>query len=286
MREDEHPDLGATRHLGRLRGRRVPGLVRALPLLLGEAGVVDEHVGVGGDVEHRAGGARVARQDDLPARTGGPEHLVRAHLPAAADGDRLPALEPSEERPGRNAQRARRLDVEAARPRLLHERVAVRGHPVVDAEDDEPVAVPLERVAVAELDEVEPVGQLPEDAPERREELDEPRRPVHRERQLSPTQRERLQHARQAQVVVGVVVGEEDLAQVDQPDVGAEELALRSLPAVEQQTLAAAADEQARRGAAGGRNGPGRAEEDEIEVHAAKSTAAPGGERYSDARGT
>ena len=47
--------------------------------------------------------------------------------------------------------------------------------------------------------------------------------------------------------MIGVVVGEEDLGQVDQPERRAQELALRSLAAVEKEALAAAAHEQRRR---------------------------------------
>ena len=69
--------------------------------------------------------------------------------------------------------------------------------------------------------------------------------------------------------MIGVVVGQEDLAQLDQPDVRAQELPLRALGAVEEQPLAAAAQQQRGRRSLGGRHRAGRSEEDEVEIHAA-----------------
>ena len=46
--------------------------------------------------------------------------------------------------------------------------------------------------------------------------------------------------------MVGVVVGEEDLGELDQPDGRAQELPLRAFAAVDQHPLAAAAEERAR----------------------------------------
>ena len=103
------------------------------------------------------------------------------------------------------------------------------------------------------------------------EEVAEPRRPVDRERHVAVAERERLQHPRQAEVVVGVEVREEDLAQIDEADRRAQELALRALAAVEEQPLAAAPhEERARRTPRGRRAGRG-AEEDDVEVHRGRS---------------
>ena len=70
--------------------------------------------------------------------------------------------------------------------------------------------------------------------------------------------------------MVGVEVREEDLAQVDEADRRAQQLPLRALAAVEEQALAAAADEQRRGAALGRRCRAGGAEEDDVEVHAAR----------------
>ena len=64
-------------------------------------------------------------------------------------------------------------------------------------------------------------------------------------------------------------VREEDLLELDQPDVAAQELPLRPFRAVEEQPLASAADERRRERALRRRRGPGRPEEDDVEIHGA-----------------
>ena len=139
---------------------------------------------------------------------------------------------------------------------------------MLDRERLEPVVVALERVARPELHELERVAEPAEDPPQAREELLEARRAVDRERGLASAQGERLQHPRQAEEVVGVVVREEDLAQLDEADVGAQQLALRPLGAVEQEPLAAAAHERGRGRTLRGRHRARGAEEDDVEIHA------------------
>ena len=137
-----------------------------------------------------------------------------------------------------------RVRVEAAGPLCLHQRIADRGHAVVDGERDEAVVAAVTGLAGGDLDEAQRVREPPEDAAQRIEEVAEAPRPVDRDRQLAATQRERLQHSRQPEVVVGVVVREEHLGKVDETHGRPQELALRPLAAVEEQALAAAADEQ------------------------------------------
>ncbi len=62
-------------------------------------------------------------------------------------------------------------------------------------------------------------------------------------------------------------VREEDLLELDQPDVAAQELALRPLGAVEEKSVSPAADERRGQGALGRRGGSGRPEEDDVEIH-------------------
>ena len=107
---------------------------------------------------------------------------------------------------------------------------------------------------------------------------------------LAAAKRERLQHPGQPEVVVGVVVREEDLAQLEQPDVRAHELALGPLGAVDQQPVAAAAQEERRRRAAPGRHRAGGAEEDDVEIHVVilpvEASGAQGGVRARSAAGS
>ena len=65
-----------------------------------------------------------------------------------------------------------------------------------------------------------------------------------------------------------MVVGDEDLLELDQADVAPQKLTLRSLGAIEEQPFAAPANEGRGEGAPGSRCGPGRAEEDHVEIHA------------------
>ncbi len=74
------------------------------------------------------------------------------------------------------------------------------------------------------------------------------------QRHLAPAQGERLEHPGQPEVVIGVVVREEHLGQLDEPDGGAEQLALGALSAVEEQALAAPPQEGSRKASFGRRN--------------------------------
>ena len=268
VREDEHARSSRTGEPGCPRARRVGRLGRALGLLLAEGRLVDEHVRLLGDLEHGPGRGSVTRQDDLPPGPSRAEHLFGRDLAASGQRDRLPTLEPSEEWALRNPERRGRLDVEATRPRHLHEGVPIRDGAVRDLEDDHPVLAAVECVAGTKLHELERIREFPEDPLERAEEVDEPRRAVHGERKTPSAQGERLQHPGEAEVVVGVEVRDEHLRQLDEPDGRAEELALRPLAAVEEDALPAATDQRPRQPPARCRHGARRPQEDEVEVHA------------------
>jgi len=113
---------------------------------------------------------------------------------------------------------------------------------VVDGEDEDPVAVALQRFAGAHLDELQRIGEPPEDPPETPEQVAEARRAVDGQGNISLAERERLQHSREAEVVVGVKVGQEDLLEVGQADRRAHQLPLRAFRAVEEEPFAAAAE--------------------------------------------
>jgi len=114
-----------------------------------------------------------------------------------------------------------------------------------------------------------------EDPPEVAEEVRQPRRAVDRDRELAAAERERLQHPRQAEEVVGVEVGEEDLLELDQPDGGAQHLALRALTAVEEELVAAAPHQERARRALRCRHRAARPEEHDVEVHCARGYGSP-----------
>ena len=90
-----------------------------------------------------------------------------------------------------------------------------------------------------------------------------------------PLRREGLQHSRQTEHMVGMEVREEHLFQVDQTRVGAEQLALRALAAIDEQPIATAPHE-------GGGGAPRRCgrrarrpEEHEVEIHGRGSYPGP-----------
>ena len=181
---------------------------------------------------------------------------------------RLPSLERASLGAWRDAEGVGGLHVETARARILDERVAHRRDTVGDREGGQAIVLADQLVAGPQLLQLDGVSEPPENAAQPLEELAQPRRPVDRDRNLAPAQRESLQHPGQAEVVIGVVVGEEDLPELDQPDVRPQELALRALGAVEEHALAAAAQQQRGRRPLGGRHRPGGSEKDEVEVHA------------------
>lgn len=171
MRQGKHAHTRGSGEPCRAGGRRVSGLVGPRALLLGEGRLVDEDVRVPGDLEDARCGSRVAREDDLAPRPRRPEHLLGANLAPVRELDALARLEAAEERALGHAQRPSGLDVEAAGPRELHERVAVGGHAVSDLERDDAVVPAVDDVAVSELDELDGVAELPEDPLEGAEEV-------------------------------------------------------------------------------------------------------------------
>ena len=241
--EDEHLHAGGPRELGRGARRRVTRLFRPLPLLVGEGAVVDQDLSLVRQLEDRGSRPCVARQDHRTPRPGRAEDLLGPHDGPALEDNGFATLEGAEERSLLDPEDLGGGDVEPARPRRFNERVPVRGDPVLDAERDDSVVAPVDDVAGPQLDESVRVGQLSEDPLEGREEIGEPRWPVDGERGFAAAQGERLHHPREAEVVVRVVVAEEDLRKLEKPDPRAQELALRALPAVEEQPVAGAPEE-------------------------------------------
>ena len=220
-----------------------------------------------------AGAVSPAKTILRPGR-GGPRTCSGRTSPPSGKLDGLAGLESAEERPLGDAERSRGLDVEAAGARKLDERVAVGGDAVRDLEGDDAVVPAVDHVAVTQLHELDRVAQLPEDPLQRAEEVAQPGRPVDRERELTAAERERLQHPRQAEVVIRVVVREEHLGELDQPDGGAQELALGALAAVDEHPLAATPDQRPGEPAASRGNRARRPEEDQIEIHGGSLGAA------------
>ena len=121
-------------------------------------------------------------------------------------------LERAPFRARRHAERIGCADVEPARPRRLDERVTDRRNAVRDRERLEAVVAALEHLARPKLEQLVLVGQPSEDPAQRGEEIAKARRAVDCDRHVAAAQREGLQHPRQTQVVIGVIVRQEDLA--------------------------------------------------------------------------
>ena len=94
----------------------------------------------------------------------------------------------------------------------------------------------------------------------------QPGRAVDVQRALAGAQVERLEHPDQPEPVVEVEVRDEDRVHVGQPD-RAQQLLLGPLAAVEQDPVAAGAQQQRRQPAAGRRHRAGRAGEEEAQIH-------------------
>ena len=235
VRHSEQPRLRLPRKLRRLSCRAVRGLARPLGLLLGEGGLVHEHVG------------HVRRDGQALAWRGvtGDHHLAslarRSHDLLGRDaGNALAVLQQAEVRPRAHAQAFGRARVELARPRRLHERVAVGdAFAMVDGERGHLVAVALHRLALVELGDRQLEGQTTIDDAHHAHQLPQAARPVHGQRRAALAQRERLEHPRQPQPVVSVEMRDEHAVYLDESD-RAQQLALRAFAAVEQQAIAPA----------------------------------------------
>ncbi len=254
--EGEHPDVRGPRDLGGRARRGVARLPRPCTLVVGERAVVYKHVRLVRRLEDAASRRRVAGHDELAATARGPQHLLGPDDVSVREGDGVAALQPPEEGARLHAEGRGARDVEAPGPLALEERVSMCGDAVIRREDEDAVVAALDDVVRTHLHELVRVGELPEDPLQSAEELDEAGRAVNRQGEFAPAQRERLHHPRQAEVVVGVVVGEEDLRELDEPDPRPQELPLRPLAAVDEEALAPAPDQRRSRSAPGCRNRP------------------------------
>jgi hypothetical protein len=180
-------------------------------------------------------------------------------------------------RAGLDAELGRACGVEPAGPLVLHERVTERLRAVLDRVRADPVAVEHHGLVRRKLHEPDLVGELPVDPAQVAHEGVQSARPVDRERRGATAQRERLQHSRQPEEVVGVEVGEKDVLDVRQAD-RAQQLPLRALAAIDQQAVAAAPDQEARGRALHRWHRAGRAEKENREVHRARIFAKRAGE--------
>ena len=152
MDEGEHLHPGLAGDRGRLADSRVAGVERALGLLLGEAGVVDEELGAPRRLDRRLTGAGVAGDDDRPPGRDSPTTCSGPDRPGGALHP-LASLQRGEGRAFPDAQPLGLLRVESARPLVLDQGVAEGPHAVLDRKGADLASLERDPVAGLELDQ-------------------------------------------------------------------------------------------------------------------------------------
>ena len=219
-------------------------------------------------------GAGVAAVDDEAAGAGGADDLVGVDG-AAVDLDALAVVEAAPERALGDAELAGDLRVEASQARVLGEGVAEAAAAVRGAEGDDVVRAALDALAGVEAADVDAEGDALDAELHRLAEgvLGAAGGPE-AHRLLAALEAEGAQQADDAEEVVGVEVGEEDVVEGEAGAV-AHHLALGALAAVEHQQLALALDDEradvaAHGGAGGGGAEEGDAHRDGVELSAVR----------------
>ena len=130
-------------------------------------------------------GRRIAGERELATGPRFPEHLIRRDSATVGQRHGLSSLERPAFGAVRNAERLGPADVEPSGARGLDQRPAERRDAVRHGKRCEAVAVPLENVTRLELDELNLVRQLPDDALERAHQVGQSPRPVKYEGKLA-----------------------------------------------------------------------------------------------------
>ena len=146
---------------------------------------------------------------------------------------------------------------------------------MLDLERSHLVSVVADGRGPVQLDQLERIRDVAHDPPQRDEELLEAGRAEDAKRSLAPVQLVGLEQAGHAQVVVGVVVRDVEVVDLDEPG-RALHLALGALAAVDEDAIPAGTHEQARRRPPCRRHRASGAEKDNVKVHAASVTATRG----------
>jgi len=183
---------------------------------------------------HRGAGPGIPGVDHLSARPGRTHYLMRLY-PLAIDLYALAALQPSEERAGRNAQRYSRLAVEAPRPRLLLQRVAQTGHAVLGGESCHSKSLHLHRLTRLKLHC--PDGKVAGEVADGLEAVQHAggvNGSGDGEGLLSSLKGHGFQQSGYAQDMVGVKMGQEDVGQAHHSRPGPHHLSLGSLAAIKE----------------------------------------------------
>ncbi len=206
-----------------------------------------EHVGTGRSLDDEPNTVAVSpvRTSLRPAR-GGAEDVRRGHDACRSRASRSRRAGARRAR-GRSARRVESATSTSKRPgrACSTSAVAERRHAVLDGERFDPVAVALEPFAGLELDSCDLVAS---GARRSGRACAGDRRALSARTSSAASRGPRSANVfsmpGKAEVVVGVVVREKDLLELDEADVAAQELTLRALRAVEQEPLTAAPNER------------------------------------------
>ena len=162
---DQRQELGARlpRQLRGLPRGRVASLDRSLELVVSEAPIVHEQLGLMGGHPGHLARRGVPGDHDLAAAAGLAHDLLGANQ-AVAPRHGLAGLKPAEVGAGLDPQARRQLGVEAPRPLVLDQRVAMGANLMLDPEAAHLVAVVANRLALVELDQLDLVGDPAHDS--------------------------------------------------------------------------------------------------------------------------
>ncbi len=170
------------------------GFNRSLELALGEAPIVHEQLGLVGSHPGHLAGRGIPGDHDLAAPAWLAHHLLGANLAVCARHG-LAGLKPAEVGPGLDAQPRRQLGVEAPRPLVLDQRVAVGADLMLDREAAHLVALVANRGALVELDQLDLVRDPADDSAEGLEQRLQPGRAHDPQRALAALEVVGLQEA-------------------------------------------------------------------------------------------
>ncbi|MNY21212.1 hypothetical protein D3C86_1547430 [compost metagenome] len=149
------------------------------------------------------------------------------------------------------------LGVEAAGPLVLDQGVADAADLVVGGDPQHAVVVEGDLPSRADLMVGDGEVSLADEPLEDVEEVQQAPRTVNGHRGGAAPELPGLHQAGQAEVMVGVQVGEQDVRDVVDPDADADQLALGAFPAVHQEAFAPALDEGGREASLRGRDRSG-----------------------------
>ncbi len=212
----------------------MPRLLRPLGLIATERRLVDQQVGTARRLHHEKRGTSVAGVDQGPPGARLTHQIGRFHGPAVLERDALALVELSPEWPFRNPELERPFGIEPPQPDVLGESVPDGVRAMLRLEHHDVVVAAGDPVAGAELEDLD--GKLVPLDPQIHGQVENARGTlgaIEPDRRRPILKSHGAKQAGDAEHVIGVIVGEEDLGE-GEPDAVPHHLALRPLAAVEE----------------------------------------------------